>query len=173
MLFTRKHKRPPILVTIGSYNYANSDDMCHIFEYIFRCWVAMGLPCKKYAAKMPPKSKFTEISGIWQNKVSEKLTRRLYCRCTRIWHKMSSYYAPHQAAIKNFKSNCIFWSTLILFASIYCKKRIRTEKRECLFSICKLFVSFYTKWEISRRNVEGVTFIQMQIFLNLVYLGLE
>jgi hypothetical protein len=65
-------------------------------------------------------------------------------------HKISSYYAPLQAAIKNFKSNCIFSSTLILFASIYCKKGIGTEKRECLFSIRKLFVSFHTKWESSR-----------------------
>jgi hypothetical protein len=83
------------------------------------------------------------------------MTSRLYCRCSRILHKISSYYAPLQAAIENFNLNCIFSSTII-----YCKKRISTEKRECLFSIRKLFVSFHTKWDISRRKVQGVNIYQ-------------
>jgi hypothetical protein len=37
--------------------------MFQIFGYIFRCWVAMELPCKICTAKMPPKSKLNEIGG--------------------------------------------------------------------------------------------------------------
>jgi hypothetical protein len=61
MLFTsRKHEHPLVLVKIGC---ATSDDMFQIFGYIFRCWVAMELPCEICIAKMPPKSNLVEIGG--------------------------------------------------------------------------------------------------------------
>jgi hypothetical protein len=42
---------------------ATSDDMFEIFVYIFRCWVAMELPCEICKAMMPPKSELVEIGG--------------------------------------------------------------------------------------------------------------
>jgi hypothetical protein len=68
--------------------------------------------------------------------------RRIYCQCSRIFPEISSYYDPLQAMIKNFDLNCIFSSTLISFASIYCVKGFPTEYRECLFSFSKFLVRF-------------------------------
>jgi hypothetical protein len=65
MLFTRKHERPLVLVRIGSY-VLTDETTC--FKYlsiffIFRCWVAMELPCEICKAKMPLKGKFVEIGS--------------------------------------------------------------------------------------------------------------
>jgi hypothetical protein len=40
-----------------------SDDMFQIFGNIFRCWVAIELPCEICTAKMLPKSNLVEIGG--------------------------------------------------------------------------------------------------------------
>jgi hypothetical protein len=56
------------------------------------------------------------------NNVTRKTLRRIYGQCSKIFPDISSYYDPLQVVIKNFELNCIFSSTLILFASIYCKK---------------------------------------------------
>jgi hypothetical protein len=92
-----------------------------------------------------------EITEIIKSiNVTRKSLRRIYCRCTRIFHKISSNYAPLQAVIKFFEINYTFSSILILVASIYCKKRSRAEKRDCW----KFFVSFQTKRKIFRSKVQ-------------------
>jgi hypothetical protein len=37
--------------------------MFQIFEFIFRFWLAMGLPCEICTAKMPPEGELVEIGG--------------------------------------------------------------------------------------------------------------
>jgi hypothetical protein len=67
MLFTRKHERFFLREPADSgKNWilcATLDDVFQIFGYIFRCWVAMELPCVICTAKMPPKSKLIESGG--------------------------------------------------------------------------------------------------------------
>jgi hypothetical protein len=77
-----------------------------------------------------------------------------------IFHKISSYYALRQAVIKFFEINYTFSSILILVASIFCKKRPRAEKRICLFSFWKFFVS--TKCKIFRSKVQRSNIIIKQ-----------
>jgi hypothetical protein len=104
-------------------------------------------------------------------KVTGQIVRRLICRCTRIFHKISSYYAPLQAVIKSFEINYTFSSILILVASIYCKKRPRAEKRDCLFSFWKFFVSLHTKCKIFRSKVQRSNIDQISKYFIFVLFG--
>jgi hypothetical protein len=103
--------------------------------------------------------------------VTRKTLRRIYCRCTRIFHKISSYYAPLKAVIKSFEINYSFSSILILVGSIYYKKRPRAEKRDCLFSFWKFFVSFHTKCKIFRSKVQRSNIYQISKYFIFVLFG--
>jgi hypothetical protein len=74
--------------------------------------------------------------------VTRKTLRRIYCQFSRIFPEISCFYDPLQAVINNFELNCIFSSTLILFASIYCKKAFQLSH----------FPNF---WSVSTQNAKS------------------
>jgi hypothetical protein len=104
--------------------------------------------------------------------VTRKILRRIYCRCTTIFLKISSYYAALQAVIKTFEINYTFSAILNLLGSIYCKKkRPHAEKRYCLFSFWKFFVIFHTKCKIFRSKVQRSNIYQISKYFIFVLFG--
>jgi hypothetical protein len=97
-------------------------------------------------------------------------TLRIYCQCSRIFPEISCFYDPLQAVIRNFELNCIFPSTLILFASIYCKKGFPQCKENVYYHFPNFWSVYIQNAKSSEVKCNTQTFIKSKNILDLAYL---